>query len=462
MSSLRTQWRHPLRTLWVALACCLPLATSGCQQEAQRRPNILWIVVDTMRADRLGGDLDLTPYLDRFGQRGVVFERAYAQSPWTLPSIGSMMTSLHPKEHGAGGRLGRFQSVRAGVPTAPGVFAKAGYTTHAIVNVEFLKKKYGVTRDFEAVDVESYTNNKEVRNAARTTDAALEYMQRDRGDQPFFLLLHYFDMHAVYDPPQPFRRRYAAPPDREGGPNRTLFGTRDHLMALRAGQLELSPQWIDRAERLYNGEVAYTDAEIGRLLDQVEALGLGEDTLIVLCGDHGEEFLDHGGFEHGHTVYEELIHVPLIMAGPGAQAGGRVPQPVRMIDVLPTLCEWADVGGERSFVGQSLMPALRGEAVSARSVLAHGNMWGDPYTAWREGDYKLIVSGQGERELYRLDLDPLEQQDLVASEPERAEALAQELQSMEAAMAALGLGSDVSLSEAEREALKASGYGGGD
>lgn len=457
-----------LRTLSVLTGTLLLAAglltflVPGCSSREPERPNVLWIVVDTMRADRLGGEWGLTPYMDRLGERGVVFEKAYAQAPWTLPSIGSMMTSLHPKEHGAGGRLGQFQSVREGVPTAPKVFAQAGYTTHAIVNVEFLKKKYGVTRDFEQVDVESYSNNQEVRNAARTTDAALRYMQQERDGQPFFLLVHYFDMHAVYDPPQPFRRRYAAPPDQEAGPNRTMFGTREHLMALRAGQLELNPEWIDRAERLYNGEVAYTDAEIGRLLDQVAAMGFADNTLIVLCGDHGEEFLDHGGFEHGHTVYDELIHVPLIMAGPGVRAGTRVPHTVRMIDVLPTLCQWADVGAERGFVGRSLMPELQGEAGADRNVLAHGNMWGAPFTAWREGPWKLILSENAQPELYRMDEDPGEQNNLSAQESERLQALQGTLQSMEKTMAALGRGANVELSEAELEALKASGYGGGD
>ena len=450
--------------LFATLGLCLlgTLVIPACSGKDSPRPNILWIVVDTMRADRLGGPKDLTPYMDRLGQRGVVFETAYAQAPWTLPSIGSMMTSMHPKEHGAGGRLGRFQSVRAGVPTAASVFAKAGYTTHAIVNVEFLRKKYGVTRDFQQVDVEAYNNNEEVRNATRTTDAALEYMQKAAEGQPFFLLLHYFDMHAVYDPPQPFRARYAAPQDQADGPGRTMFGTRDHLMALRAGRLELSPEWIDRAERLYDGEVAYTDAEIGRLLDQIDALGLSDNTLIVLCGDHGEEFLDHGGFEHGHTVYEELIHVPLIMAGPKIQGGQRISEAVRMIDILPTLCQWADVGGERTFVGESLMGFLRGEGGQARKVLSHGNMWGDPFTAWRDGDWKLILSEDGNTELYRLPDDPGEQQDLSTSASQQKTRLAQDLRAMEAAMALLGRSEDVQLTDREREALKASGYGGGE
>jgi len=332
--------------------------------------------------------------------------------------------------------------------------------------VEFLKPSYGITRDFEAVDVEAYGNNYEVRNATRTTDAALKYLGAAKdGEAPFFMLLHYFDMHAVYDPPQPFRARFAAPPDQASGPNRTRFGTREHLMALREGKLRLTPEWISRAEKLYDGEVAYNDAEIGRLLDGLAEMGLRENTIIVLCGDHGEEFLDHGGYEHGHTVYDELIHVPLLMAGPGIQKGLQVAQTVRLIDVLPTLCQAADVGPERTYVGRSLMPFLTGQGGESRRVLSHGNMWGEPYTAWRNGPWKLIVSESGERELYQVEEDPKEQNNRIG-EPHSPtlpiDDLTTGLRAFEAAMAPLGKGSDVKLTEAQRKALEASGYGGGD
>ncbi|HRV80298.1 MAG: sulfatase [Planctomycetes bacterium] len=438
------------------------LGLVGCPAAKPAKPNVLWIVVDTLRADRLGSERGLTPYMDRLGQKGVVFENAFSQAPWTLPSIASMMTSLYPKEHGAGGRLGAFQSVHEGIVTAPSVFQRAGYTTHAIVNVEFLKQKYGVTRDFQEVDVAAFENNVELRNAEKTTDAALAYMAQQSPDKPFFLLLHYFDVHAVYDPPQPFRSRYAAPPDRESGPGRTLFGTREEMMALRAGKLELSREWIARAAKLYDGEVAYTDAEIGRLMDRLGGMGLLDNTLIVLCADHGEEFLDHGGFEHGHTVYDELIHVPLMLVGPGAQAGLRVPQTVRMIDVLPTLCQWADVAGERQFAGKSLMPFLEGKGGESRRALAHGNMWGPPHTALRDGGWKLIESGDGSQQLFHVAEDAREQKNLATQDTQRLEDLRQELSTIESAMSVLGKGKDVQLTPEELESLKASGYGGGE
>ncbi|MFT4649099.1 MAG: choline-sulfatase [Glaciecola sp.] len=443
------------------LVLALPLLVA-CPSAKEPKPNILWIVVDTMRADRLGGAHNLTPYLDRLGENGAVFESAYSHSPWTLPSMASMLTSMHPKEHGAGGRLGKFQTLREGVLTAPAIFSRAGYQTHAIVNVEFLKEKYGVTRDFETLDTVTFENNVDVRIAQETTDAALKFIEEAPSDKPFFMFLHYFDVHAVYDPPQPFRRRYAAEFDREGGEGRTLFGTREHMIALRDGTLQLTEPWIERASRLYDGEIAYTDAEIGRLLDRLAALGVDKNTLIVFTSDHGEEFLDHGNFEHGHTVYDELIHVPMVMAGPGVKPGLRIPAVVRQVDILPTLCEWADVGGERSFTGLSLMPALQGEPARSRKVLSHGNMWGAPSSAWRDGDWKLIVPAEGTPSLFNMVQDPREQTNLATSEPERLKRLLASLKAMEGAMASLRPGADVNLSPEERDKFRGMGYSGGE
>ncbi len=458
MSEVSKSNRGRWSTFLAAMA--LPFLVA-CPSAKEPKPNILWIVVDTMRADRLGDEHNLTPYLDRLGEKGVVFEAAYSHAPWTLPAMASMLTSLHPKEHGAGGRLGKFKTLREGVVTAPAIFSRAGYQTHAIVNVEFLKEKYGVTRDFDRLDTVTYENNVEVRIAEETTDAALKFMEDAATEKPFFMFLHYFDVHAVYDPPQPFRRRHAAPFDKPGGEQRTMFGTREHMMALRADKLDLTPEWIHRASKLYDGEVAYTDAEIGRLLDRMASMGLDDNTLIVFTSDHGEEFLEHGDFEHGHTVFDELIHIPLVMAGPGVKPGQRVSQVVRQVDILPTLCEWADVAGARSFTGLSLMDVLRGERARSRKVLSHGNMWGDqPSSAWRDGDWKLIVPAAGSPGLFHISEDPGETRNLASQEPERLKSLQASLEAMESAMASLQPGSDVKLSAEERNILVSMGYSG--
>jgi arylsulfatase A-like enzyme len=209
--------------------------------------------------------------------------------------------------------------------------------------------------------------------------------------------------------------------------------------------------------------------QLGRLLDGLDALGLAQDTLVVLTADHGEEFLDHGGFEHGHTLYQELLRVPLFVRLPGVVAPGSVVQePVGLVDVAPTLCELAGLSPPRSFGGRSLVPLLRGEPLAPRAHLAHGNFWGDPLTSWTSGDLKLILTpARGEDpervELYDLARDPGERRDLAAERPDEVRRLRDELEAVRAHLAAGAGGAPVELDSATRARLEALGYlGGGD
>lgn len=428
-----------------------------------RRPNVLLVITDTTRVDRFGcygNQRGLTPYMDDLASQGVRFEQASSHAPWTLPSIASMLTSLHPKQHGAGGRLGSFTSLDPGVTTLPAVFGRAGYRTHAIANVAFLSESFGVTRDFDDLDLVAPANNLEMRDAERTTDAALAWIEEAaEGEQPFFLLVHYFDPHAVYAPPQPFRSRFAAPPDQTD--ESWVFGTRGHMEALRDGSLPvpLLPV-LRRASKLYDGEVAYMDAQIGRLLDGLAELGLGDDTIVALTADHGEEFGDHGGFEHGHTVYDELTHVPLILRYPRALKPGVVSASVGHVDLAPTLCELADVAPPEQFVGQSLLRFLRDPGTPSSPILAHGNMWADPSTSFRVGHWKLIVGAQGRVELYDWRADPGEQNNLAGSEPGTVRALGARLKEAEDLMGRLGRGVPVEIRGELLKTLQGLGYSG--
>ena len=427
------------------------------------RANVLLIITDTTRVDRFGcygNGRGITPYMDDLASQGLRFENATSHAPWTLPSIASMLTSLHPEQHGAGGRLRDFSSLDPEVTTLPAVFGRAGYSTHAIANVFFLSAPFGVTRDFKTVDLVAPASNLEMRDAERTTDAALAWIEEAAdGDQPFLLLVHYFDPHAVYAPPQPFRGKFAAPPDQTD--ESWVFGTRDELMAMRNGTTPVPPlQVLLRAEKLYDAEVAYMDAQIGRLLDGLVELGLGDDTVVALTADHGEEFGDHGGYEHGHTVYEELLHVPLILRYPRALKPGVVRTPVGHVDLAPTLCELADVAPPLQFVGQSLLRFIENPKTPSSPILAHGNMWGEPATAFRVGDRKLIVGADGSVELYDLRVDPLEREDLAASDPDAVEALMDQLSEARELMGRLGGGVAVEIRGELLKALQNLGYAG--
>jgi arylsulfatase A-like enzyme len=461
--SSRPTGRRPRWLLIAALGFC-----AACGGEA-KRTSVLLVVIDTLRADKLGtygGERNLTPHIDAFAERGVVFENASSHAPWTLPATASLLTSLYPLQHGAGGSLPNFTALDPEVRTLASVFRERGYATGAIVNVAFLDRTFGLTREFEHLDARHFESNLQVRSAEETTDAALTWME-EQGDEPFFLLVHYFDTHAVYDPPQPFRRRFAAPEDRETSDY--VFGTREHMIRLRAGQLEINRSIIKRAEKLYDGEVAYTDGQVGRLFDGLEDLGLAGDTLQVLTSDHGEEFWDHGGFEHGHTLFSELTHIPLIVRLDGRLTPGRVSAGVGHVDVAPTLCELTDIAAPEQFTGHSLVPLARSAAGSAehRSVLAHGNFWGPPLSSWREGPDKLILPADGGRAaplLFSWLEDMREERDRASGEAQRVAELTRHLRSAEALLARQysAPGAQVELSDAERDVLRGLGYVGDD
>ncbi len=437
----------------IFLSLLLLLGACGVQEAGP--PNVLFVVTDTLRTDRLGcygSEAGLTPYLDELASEGLRFTDASSHAPWTLPSMASMLTSLNPAEHGAGGKLGGFQLLDRGVTTLPGVFAQRGWQTHAIANVLFLNETFGLTRDFASTDIVAPTTNMDMRSAGSTTQAALNWLDR-RSEEPFFLFVHYFDPHAVYAPPSPFRERFAP-----GIEESFVFGTRQQMVDLRAGRLRIPPGVIRRASKLYDGEVAYMDAEIGRLLDGLEMRGLKDNTVVVLTADHGEEFLDHGGFEHGHTLYRELTHIPLLLRFPPAIEPGVAQQAVAHMDVAPTLCQLADIAVPEQFLGRSLLePAPVG-----RPILAHGNMWGDALTSWRQGDYQLIVGGAGGPELYNLKLDPGQDTNLAEQEAERVVTLQSDLKRVQSALDALHRGETLELSPAELESLQEFGYAGGE
>lgn len=392
-------------------------ATPVRKQADPNRASVLLIVIDTLRVDRLGcygSDLRTTPRLDTFAAQAVRFEQAYAHAPWTLPSFASLLTSLSPPQHGAGGPMSALRGLRRGVRTVAECFRDAGYATASIVNVDYLGPAFGLTRGFEHVDFEAYPQNEQVRDAMRTTDAALKWLA-EPSHRPFFLMVHYFDPHLVYAPPPEFRRRFALPQDQEEAS--WVFGTREQMFEYRKKRVAFDRVTIRRAEALYNGEVAYTDQQVGRLLDGLGELGLAKSTVVVITADHGEEFLDHGGFEHGHTLYNELVRVPLLLRYPGLERPIVVGSAVGHIDVAPTVCALAEVPPATGFAGRSLVPVIERRDDSELALVLAGNTWGAALRGWLAGGHKLIDRQPG-AELYNIRQDPAETNDLSKAAPD--------------------------------------------
>jgi tetratricopeptide (TPR) repeat protein len=348
------------------------LAMAGCSQQDDgsrskglpdgERPAILLITLDTTRADRLGMETSAvqTPHLKSLAERGLYFTQAYSTTPTTLPSHTSMLTGLYPTDHGIrenGRRVGAQLTL-----LAPGLKG-LGYHTAAFVSGFPLAQQFGLARGFDKYD-DAFTGNATERSAAHTTDAALQYLQQEQTAD--FLWVHYFDAHAPYEPPEPFLSQY---PD--------------------------SP---------YSGELAFMDAEVGRLVSAFEARFSGQPRKIIVVGDHGEGLGDHGEALHGNLLYQGTMRVPLIVAGDGI-APGSVDDAVSVRQVFDTVLEWAGGKGERSLLGPNREPVL---AEALKPYLQYG--WQPQFMVVLDG-IKMIQSG--DIEVFDLQADPEETDNLA-------------------------------------------------
>ena len=431
------RWQ-PIRRRQVGLVVCglaaLGIGLFGWRAVASaRRANVLFITLDTTRADRLGcyGYAPaLTPTLDALAAKGVLFEHAYTPAPLTLPSHASMMTGLYPPEHGliTNGR----GCLDEKIPALAEIFRDAGYDTAAFVGSFVLHSKFGLQRGFDVYD-DDMTNTRPTehglhrqRDGARVVDATLTWLQEHR-KRPFFCWVHLYDAHVPYVP------------------HGDEFGDRFK-------------------DQPYDGEIAYVDRQIGRLVKHLQSNRLSEQTLIVVVGDHGEGLGEHDEAEHGLTLYNSVLHIPWIWAGPGASAAGmRVPQPVSLVDLRPTLLEAVGLRDSDPISGRSLLAALSGGEIAAAScyaatddpLLEHG--W-SPLRSLTTSTWKFIRTPAVE--LYDLSADPQEARNLAADRPEQVRDLDEQLAAHEQALT-IRAAATVQLSSRERQALASLGYLGG-
>ncbi|HZR80995.1 MAG TPA: sulfatase [Candidatus Binatia bacterium] len=403
----------------LAVAGC----TSGPAEPAQPAtpPSLVLISVDTLRADHLGTygyGRATSPNIDALARDGVVFEHAYAPSSWTLPSHASMLSGASPYRHGA---VTQRHAIRSDVTMLAERLHDRGYATAALVSAPFLGRRFGFARGFDA-----YEQHAKPRDAAGYQSRVLEVV-RGLPREPFFLFVHYFDVHSPYDPEPEFNRfaRDAA--------------TRDDARADRIGQrvqkmassgVKARPEERDRLVDLYDGEILQVDVKIRELIDAVRARTRGR-FVAVLTADHGEEFLEHGGLLHGKTLYDEVLHVPLVVTGEGVARGGRVGRQASLLDVAPTLLEFAGAPAIADVEGRSLAEVVRsGESTAGGArdpgldLLTLANDGSVAMRGVRTPELKLIVDAlhDDRRELYDLRTDPRESTNVYADRaPVRAE-----------------------------------------
>lgn len=386
------------------------------------RPDVVLIVIDTWRWDALGANgapRDPTPELDALSRRGVLFRNAIGASPWTLPSMASMLTGRYPTVHGAYGRLRDVRPIRTEVPLLAEIVSEAGYTTRAVVNALFLRPHFGFDRGFEVYDHEISSAEQE-RRAGPSVDDALGLLERCPPNRPLFFHLHVFDPHLPYDPPPPWNRRWT------GGYPGPLAAPFNPLQEMRTGKFRPSSEDVEFVRGLYDGEVAYTDGEIGRFLREVERIRGDRERLVVVTSDHGEELGDHGGWEHGHAMYRELVRVPLIVVPPASwKVRPRVESDqVRLLDLFPTVLETAGAPLPPGLPGLSLIGLLQGRPTEDRPAYSEREHLGTPATAYRDGGYTLIrYPGRWRSRLFDTSSDPGEQVDRAAERPDVADSL---------------------------------------
>ncbi len=394
--------------------------------------NVLLITLDTTRADRLGCygySLARTPVLDRLAREGVVFERAYAPVPLTLPSHASMLTGLYPPEHGL--RNNGKAALPLGLPTLATELQAAGYETGAFVAAFVLDRKFGLQRGFARYDADlslsdpSLHGHHQYRDGSLVIDAALRWLRpRSRSGKPFFCWVHLFDPHFPYLPRE----------DRFGN---------------------------EFADRPYDAELAYVDEQLDRLISTLEESGALDDTVIVVVGDHGESLGEHGELTHSMTVYDATLRVPLLVVSPKeGRPGHRVAEPVSLVDLTPTLLDQLGQKPIAKASGRSLRSALRGETLPLLPCHAetdepyHVGHW-SPLRAIITAKWKYIRSPRSE--LYDLIADPPELRNLASEMPEQVRELEEELAAWEARMNER-LADNVALTEQERRTLSSLGY----
>ena len=357
MSALRPE----IRNLLAVAAVMLLAVIAGCERQAGPL-NLVIIGVDTLRPDHLGCygyDRETSPEIDRLAARGTLFENAISQAPWTLPSFATIFTSLYPAQHGASAQNTR---LRTDHPTLAMMLLKSGYSTAGIINAPFLAPEFKLDRGFEYYD---YKPPFAARVADGTTADALAWID-EHVNERFFIFVHYFDPHLPYAPPEPYDTRFY--PDYAG--NLPMPFDINHFPRARATNFEtmktVSEDDWDYIRALYDGEICYADRAIGDLIAGLDERNLTDNTLIVFLSDHGEEFFEHGGFEHGHTLYNELIKVPLIVLLPGQiPANARISQHVRLIDIAPTVLDFLGIPPAPHLEGVSLRPLITGEGETA-------------------------------------------------------------------------------------------------
>lgn len=371
------------------------------------RPNVVLISIDTLRADHLGCygyGRNTSSNIDRFASKSILYKNCMSTSSWTLPAHASMLTGLYPSSHCV---INDEFQLDDKYLTLAEILREYGYETTGFVSGWYLDSQFNLYQGFDLYD-ESYMSNVADSYADELTHGVQKWL-RDRKEKPFFLFLHYFDVHNNYVPPEPFGKAFRNKQD--SGVNG------DIVPYLSKINLEIDKNLLDGLKDLYDGEVEWVDYNIGKFLDTLEELQLDKKTLIILTSDHGDEFLEHGHLGHRRNLYQTTMHVPLIIKLPGKNSKEINETLVSPIDIMPTILAFLRVDIKYKFDGTNILEDK--EVDSERYIF--GELYRsklDPgLRCIRNSRYKLIFDMQSQKqEVFDLEKDAVEKENLLNRE----------------------------------------------
>ena len=433
----------------------LALAGAGCAPEADPPRNLIVVSIDTLRADGLGcygNPRPTSPAIDGLAAAGVVFDDASAPSPWTKPSHASLLTGLFPSRNGA---VSMESAIRDEVPHLASWLGDRGFETAAVVNSQWLSS-HGLERGFRHFEAIEYVQGR--REGSPVSEAAVRWLESRNRESPFFLMVHYMDVHSDYASLPRYEQMFVEPYDGEfTGETRQLY---------RVAERALQPDERDlrHLRNLYDAGVRQLDDQIGKLLEYLRGEGLLDDSILVITSDHGEEFFEHGNVIHGFTQFQEVVRVPLIFHGPGVAAGGRDATPASLIDVMPTALGLLGVPSPAEIDGVSLFGAnpvsddrlLFYEADVTFPPPGPGPVPPGPHRAVRQGRFKFhLRTDVNGYLLHDLDEDPAELRNVAADHPEVVAGLREILEDY---LAEAPESRERKLTEEELDRLRSLGY----
>jgi choline-sulfatase len=375
------------RILASALLSLVVLASCGKAEKTIATPHypdapVILISIDTLRADRLpayGYTGVATPFLDRFRGDAILYENAYSHCPLTLPSHVSMLTGLLPTENGVRNNLG-FTFQRRDHATIPTLLQQHKYATAAMVSSFVLRGETGLATIFETYDdsvapTPGRSVSEQVRDGAQTARLAKNWIDSHR-ESPFFLMLHLYEPHAPWNPPEAFR---------------------------------------GRGHDAYDDEIAYADSIVGDVLDHLRSIGLYDRAIILVVSDHGEGLGDHGEIQHGILLYREALHVPMLLKLPGEERGGTsIKAPAQLIDILPTLADLLGIDRPRGLTGESLLALPASRQVYSETLYPQLQLGWSALQSTIDERYQYIKSPAPE--LFDITADPKETKNVIADE----------------------------------------------